>query len=395
MMAKEKNPNRPYPGVFRKGTSKNWIIDYYRADGRRVKESTGTDNLTKAREMLRAKLAAKDRGEVVSSKQLRVEDLYKAFYDHVEANKEERSSRALAELKYRWAHLLPVFGHRRAATITTADANRYRIARKAEGCSDSTASRELSCLRTAFNFAVKSRAINVAPYIPIPKEYNARQGFLEDEEFDKLAAAARDLWLRTLLEIAYAYGWRRHEIVSLRVGQLDFGEKTIKLEKTKNGDKRLVPMTPRVEELLRASAEGKGPEDCVLTRMPKAPQPGRKSKRKTPAKPVPITDLRKAWAKLFSDAGVRPRLLHDFRRAAARQMRNNGTSETVIMKTTGHRTTEMFRRYSIVDLADQRKAMRDKEAAREEARRARESVRGADDGPVTGPFEEENKLPVQ
>ena len=45
-------------------------------------------------------------------------------------------------------------------------------------------------------------------------------------------------------------------------------------------------------------------------------------------------------------------LFHDLRRSAARNLRNQGTAEEVIMKIGGWRTASVFKRYSIVSQSD-------------------------------------------
>jgi len=59
--------------------------------------------------------------------------------------------------------------------------------------------------------------------------------------------------------VAYSYGWRRGELINLRVRQVDLINRTIRLDPgtTKNGEGREVTMTGEVAELLRAAVDGK------------------------------------------------------------------------------------------------------------------------------------------
>ena len=122
----------------------------------------------------------------------------------------------------------------------------------------------------------------------MPKEDNARQGFVEDAQFGRLTAEAKELWLRTFLELAYSYGWRRSELLGLASGRWTCGHARSGLTPaTKNGDGREVARTSKVEELLRAAVAGKGKADYVLTR-----ESGK-----------PVKEFRGAWKKLCTLPG--------------------------------------------------------------------------------------------
>ena len=56
------------------------------------------------------------------------------------------------------------------------------------------------------------------------QEDNTREGFLKDEDYDKLAEEAWKvgLWIRGLLSVYNTYGWRRSKpLDELRVRQVD------------------------------------------------------------------------------------------------------------------------------------------------------------------------------
>ena len=138
-----------------------------------------------------------------------------------------------------------------------------------------------------------------------------------------------------MFEVAHAFGWRRAELKSLKVGQLDFPAKTIRLYDTKNASGRVVVMTQKIEELLTACCEGKGPDDFVFTRDGK-----------------PIVEYRKAWERARDAASCPGLLLHDLRRTAIRNLRRIGVGESVAMKISGHKTASVFKRYDIVSEDD-------------------------------------------
>jgi integrase len=269
----------------------------------------------------------------------------------------------------------------RAANVTTDAVEKYKRHRREEGAAPATVNRELATLRRAFNYGKRSTPPKVfsVPYIQMFRENNARRGFVEEAEFARMTAEARldGLWLRTFLEMAYSYGWRRGELIGLRVGQVDLRNRTIRLNpgSTKNGEGREVTMTPEVEELLRAAVEGKGPDYFVFTREDGKPvkdfrgtwrnlcvraRTGRWICRKCGAA---LTDAKCAAPTASKDelcggerkySGLIP---HDFRRSAAKAARRAGVPESVIMAMGGWKTPSMFRRYAIVSSADQRAAV--------------------------------------
>jgi integrase len=79
----------------------------------------------------------------------------------------------------------------------------------------------------------------------------------------------------------------------------------------------------------------------------------------------PIKEFRAAWRKLTAAAGVPDLLVHGLRRSAAHALRAAGIPESLIMKTGGWLTEDVFRRYAIESGSDRRQVVDMMEAARE------------------------------
>jgi hypothetical protein len=60
-----------------------------------------------------------------------------------------------------------------------------------------------------------------------------------------------------------------------------------------------------------------------------------------------IKTFRKVWPNACEAAGFPGRILHDLRRSAVRNLVRAGTSDTVAIKITRHRTRSVFDRYDI------------------------------------------------
>ncbi|MFB3923833.1 MAG: tyrosine-type recombinase/integrase [Terriglobia bacterium] len=301
------------------------------------------------------------------------------LYDDYERAFEVSGKRAIEWVKRCWdKHLEPFFGKYRARQITTDLLNRYIQARRAEGAAVATCNRELACLRAAFNLARKSEKISHVPHFPTLIEDNVRTGFVEHAEYQKLIAQNPPLYMRLLLALGYTFGFRKSELLDMRAGQVDLLARTIRLNpgSTKNREGRLVSFEGlrEIEALLQQAMSGKTPNDPLFTRDD--------HKR--------VLNFREAWYNLTVSAGlgklVCPKcdqavapdrrcsscgkvwkinrlryqglLFHDLRRSAVRNLMRSGISEHVAMQISGHRTTQVFRRYDIVAERDLQDAAR-------------------------------------
>jgi len=255
----------------------------------------------------------------------------------------QKGRKSLDHEKARWEkNVKPFFGNLIASALSTDDINRYIDMRTREGAGDGTINRELALVRRAFTLGHRTKPPKVTniPYFPRLAEPKARQGFLSDETYDKLAreCSAEGIWLRGMFAIGGNFGWRKSEVLGLRVRQLDFPGRAIRLDPgtTKNDEARTVRMPADVYELLSACASGKKDNHYVFTR-----ENGER-----------IRDFRTAWSNVCERAGCPGLLFHDLRRTGARNLRRLGIAEGTIMKIGGWKTRAIFERYNIIDESD-------------------------------------------
>ena len=331
--------------IFRReGTNSLWI--QYSRDGHRYRESAHTMDEKHAERLLQKRLGeiANDEFQPPKSRRVKVSELADDFL--LECRNEKQTSVDDAEARWK-LHLKPFFGHRRAKDITTELLRRYIAKRQGEGAKNATINREMAALKRMFNLATEATPPKVAKVPTFPKklaEDNVRRGFVEDAQYDKLAAACakRGLWLRAMFEVAYNFGCRLGELLKLRVRQVDLAAKTITLEDTKNGEDRTFTLTAKAYVLIQQCVTNKQPSDHVFT-WPN----GR-----------PIKDFRDSWATVCKQAGVPGLLFHDLRRTGARNMVRSGVPERVVMEIGGWKTRSVFDRYNIVSERDKQEAAR-------------------------------------
>jgi integrase len=322
--------------IFKRGEI--WYVSLW-ADGRQIQKSSGSRKRQDAVRLRDQLLGKKVRGEMGDSAAAKVtcDELLDDLLDYGKSNLKSSTARI-----WGWvikANIRPFFGHLKVATLTTEKLKDYRRKRLAKGRSEVTCNRELSILRAALNRGRKCTPPKVVaiPYFPMVAETNARQGFLADEEYEKLRDTLPD-YLKPLFVTGYFTGVRLGELLAIQWNQVDWeqGFITLNAEETKSGHSRAVPII-----------EGDMRSWLVWSRDHAEGAP-----HVFHDEGEPIRDFRGAWKSACKSAGVPDLKFHDLRRTAVRNMRRAGVPQVVRMRITGHRTDSMERRYNIVDIDD-------------------------------------------
>ena len=141
---------------------------------------------------------------------------------------------------------------------------------------------------------------------------------------------------------------RRGEILELKWDRVNLSEGYVDLtpEDTKTDDPRRIYFGS-IKELkdvfIEADRKKKAGQKLVFT--------------KEDGTPVPKWYIRDLLIDACKSAKVRPYRLHDMRHTFNTNMRKAGVDQVVIMKLTGHKTNEMFLRYSHIDQEQSESAM--------------------------------------
>ena len=89
---------------------------------------------------------------------------------------------------------------------------------------------------------------NPAAHVPKPNPNNERDRIATADEWERLKAELAP-HLRRLLTVAYDVGPRKGELLNLEWSDVDLRRKEFTLRRTKNGEIRVVPMTPAVYQV--------------------------------------------------------------------------------------------------------------------------------------------------
>jgi integrase len=328
-------------------------IKFYR-NGRPFRESTGTLDMAEAKRKLKEREGdiAKGHFTGLAGDRLKYDDLAADLRRHYETT----GSRDLKEADVRFKPLAAFFGGYKARVIEPDLVTRYVQKRQAAEVSNGTINRELAVLIKMLRLAYEQNKLARIPKIQKLKEAPPRAGFFEPSDFETVRSHLRPDH-QVAVTIAYTYGWRmQSEVLTLPLAQVDVEAGTLRLAPgtTKNGDGRVVYLTPELQGLLvgqieRVKALGKRLGRIIPYLFPHL---------ETRLAGQRMKDFRYTWATACKNAGLLGMIRHDFRRSAVRNLSNAQVPQTVAMRITGHKTDAVYRRYCIVSPGDLQEATR-------------------------------------
>jgi integrase len=326
--------------IFKQPGSRFWWICYY-ANGQPVRESSKSEKITDAQNLLKTRNGEAASGNFVSPKVQRVTvaELFEAVLTDYRNN-----GKQIRFAEHNWKlHLEPFFGRMRAANVGTDQLSTYIAKRKEEKAANGTINRELALLRRAFTLGYKARPRKVNALLDLSEhmleENNVRTGFVDETQYRSLAEKVLGQpWLRAMLALGYTYGFRKAELLNMRCGQVDLFSRSIRLNpgETKNGEGRTVALTEECYQLVAQMMRGRQADEFLLTR-----ENGN-----------PVKDFRVTWEALTKAVNMPGLLFHDLRRSAVRNLVRRGVPERVAMRISGHKSRSVFDRYNIVSESD-------------------------------------------
>lgn len=317
-----------------------WWMSYSpRRGARPVRESTHTTVRTEAERILRARVAAVDRGEPDPTAQhATIADLQAM----VETDYRNNGRRTVRNVAFAFARLAQHFGSSfPARNLDGAAVEKYKVARIKAGARNATVNSELAQLRRGLRLAYRQKQVTVLPSFSLLRPGRPRTGFLEPDQF---GAIVRQLApdLQPLATFLYWTGWRKSEATTLQWRMVDIRAGVIRIEESKNDEARTIPYAalPALKEVIEVQRAN---TTTVERRDGKViPWVFHRGGR-------PVLAFFGAWAGACKRAGLPGRLVHDMRRSAARNMTRAGIPQAVAMQIGGWKTASVFKRYAIVD----------------------------------------------
>lgn len=327
-------------GVYLRG--KSWYIDFY-YEGKRYTERVGPVSKSVALEKLNIRRSEVIRGEW-KPKIVKVPfDKFKEQY--LRYSKDNKRPKSYLRDETSLKHLSRFFEGKMLSEITSFLVERYKSIRKEEGAKPSTINRELACLRHIFNMAIRwgKALVNPVKGIKFLKEPKGKERILTEEEEARLLETVRtspkEKHLEPIIITALNTGMRKGEILNLKWSNVDFNNRVIIVEGTKNGEIRKIPMNHKLTVALEnVKKESKG--EYVFSKNGKL-----------------YGDIKTGWWTALKKAGIEGFRFHDLRHTFGSRLGMAGVDIRTIQELMGHKDIKMTMRYSHPTPEHKRKAV--------------------------------------
>lgn len=176
---------------------------------------------------------------------------------------------------------------------------------------------------------------NPACHVPKSNPQNEWDRIAAPEEWARLEETLAP-HLRRLLTVVYEVGPRKGELVNLEWSDVDLCRKEFTLRRMKNGEIRVVPMTPTVYQVfVELSNERRLDTNRVFLYNGNA-----------------IQRIGTGFKAACRRAGITNLRVYDFSHTASKNLRRAGVDTATGMKIVGHKSDRMHRRYNTIESQD-------------------------------------------
>jgi integrase len=311
----------------------------FTANGKQYQKSTGTDDKKLAQKIfskIQTQLVEQKYFDLDKAREYSFEDMMeKYFNEHAPIHKEASS---VQRDKDSYTHLKQVFSGFTLDKITPALVIDYRNRRLSEKAAHSTILNELGLLRNAFNISIRHWGWckeNPVSQVKLGLKPRHVDRWLTYGEEQRLLAASKghlNDQLTDIITFGLNTGMRKSEILSLKIQEIDFARKVCTVMKSKNKEKRGIPLNASAMEILiRRSTI------IAISGFVFATSNGTK---------IMTRNLNRAFTKAVKKADIKDFRFHDLRHTFATRLCQSGIDLYVISRLLGHKSIQMTTRYS-------------------------------------------------
>ena len=317
-------------GVYKRGNV--WWIRYAGLDGKIRRESSHSIQYKVAQTLLIFRKKDVQEGkEPIPIKRIgnfSFKDLATNYKEWAKRQKAFKSKACTIKL------LTIEFGNCPIRRFTTKMVEEFQTRLIVEGKANATANRRLACLKHMFTKAVEWDMVEEETHKRIKRvkllpENNKRLRYLSKEESQTLIDACSP-HLQPIVVTALNTGMRKEEILSLEWDKhIDLKHGFILLDKTKNGDRREIPINQTLRQTLQR-----------IVRRLDSPYVFTSSNGNR------FKDCKRSFYTALRKAGIKDFRFHDQRHTFASRLIMAGVDITTVKELLGHRTLTMTLRYA-------------------------------------------------
>jgi integrase len=316
-------------GIYKRG--RIFWIRYAGLDGKIIRESTGFSKFKDAETRLIERKNAIKEGKQPEIKRIEnhtFNELKEEYLKWAERQRSFRSKKGFIN------QLGDVFGILHLRRFNTMLIEQYQTERTQKGNKPATVNRLIATLKHMFTKAVEwemveEQTLKRIRKVKLLEENNRRLRYLSQEECQKLINSC-DAHLKPIVITALNTGMRKGEILSLKWDNVDLKHGFILLDKTKNGERREIPINKTLETTIRG----------VMRRID---VPYLFHDRVT-AKP--LKGVKRSFNSALKKAKVRDFRFHDLRHCFASHLVMAGVDLTTVKELLGHKHITMTLRYA-------------------------------------------------
>jgi len=328
---------RQTKGLYRRGKM-YWIA--YRRNGKLFRESTGTTLQREAEYILNCRRKEVKEGRHPEIKKIRNCKIVELAQDYLVWTERQR----VYKTKKIWVRqLVDAFGNLNVSDLNSRIIEQWQSERLKKN-KPSTVNRLTTCLKHMVNKGVEwgmasEETLKCVRKVKLLEENNKRLRFLTVEECKALIDCCAS-HLRPIVTVALHTGMRRGEILRLKWDQVDLRHHFILLDKTKNGERREIPINTTLEKLFDSIPRGFESEYVFTDKEGK-----------------PYGEVKHSFQTALKKAGIQDFRFHDLRHTFASHLVMAGIDLTSVKELLGHKSLTMTLRYAHLAPGHKKKAV--------------------------------------
>jgi len=326
-------------GIYKRGGV--YWIRYAGLDGKIIFESTHSDRFKDAVTRLTDQKKSVRDGKQPDIKKKIPNTLFKDLVTEYLKWSERQRSHEQKEINAN--QLIEEFGNIPLRYFSTMMLEQYQTKRLEKGNKPATVNRHIALIKHMFTKAVEwdmveEEALKRVRRVKLLEENNRRLRYLSVDECQTLLDECEKLGkknahyahLKPIVIMALNTGMRKGEILTLTWDNVDLKHGFILLDKTKNGDRREIP----INETLRETLQG------IVRRL----DGGHAFYDTTTGKP--FRNVTRSFATACRNAKVKDFRFHDLRHTFASHLVMAGVDITTVSRLLGHKNLTMTLRYA-------------------------------------------------